>query len=178
MTATDNGATAGGRRRSAWLKGALVASLALNLLFIGGGLARFFLDGPPDRFPAGSQLQLVPRKFFGDLDRARRTELLQVFRGFGKTFREGRKAARQQVLELADALDADPYDPARVKAVIDDFAAQSSRLIDTGGQAALTLIARLTPEERHRLAMQIRQRDAAGRGEHGHGGGPPSGTGD
>ncbi len=157
-------------RRFGWLKTALILSLAVNLLFIGGGLARFFMDGPPDRFPGGSQLQLIPRKFFGELDRTRKRELLGVFRDYGKAFRDGRKDARLEVVKLADALDAEPYDETKVKDVIHSFSEKSAKLVDTGGEAALTLIAKLTAEERKLLARHIRLRDDGGRHVEGRGG--------
>jgi uncharacterized membrane protein len=150
-------------RRFSWLKAALIASLALNLLFVGGAVTRFAMHGPPDRFTGSSQVQLIPRKFFGELDGSRKTELLAVFREFGKDFRGGRKAVRDEALNLAAALETEPYDPARVKAVVDAFSARSSNLVDKGGEAALTLIAKLSPEERKLLAQHIRLRGEGGR---------------
>jgi uncharacterized membrane protein len=149
-------------RRFNWLKLALVMSLAVNLLFIGGGIARLVTHGPPERMSNISQMQLIPRKFLGDLDRARRTELMKVFREFAPSFRDGRKATRDEVINLAAALEAEPYDAARVKTVIEMFSAQSSALIGSGGKAALTLIDKLTPEERKLLARHIRLRDDGG----------------
>ncbi len=111
-----------------------------------------------------SQAQLIPRKFFGELDGPRKAELLGVFRQMGPAFREGRRAAREEVAVLASALEAEPYDAARVKAAVDSFSARSENLIAAGGQAALTMIAKLTPEERKLLAQHIRQRSERGRG--------------
>ena len=42
-------------RISIWWKILLVASLALNLLFIGGGVARFFFHEPPGRMAGRHQ---------------------------------------------------------------------------------------------------------------------------
>lgn len=154
-----------GARRIAWLKVALVASLALNLLFVGAGVARFLVGDRPERVMGLSQVQIIPRKFFGELDRARRDELVGLFRQFGPSFRDGRKEARDQVVLIADALEAEPYDPARVKAAIDGFTARSEALVATGGQAALIMIERLTPDERKLLARHIRQRGDRGKGD-------------
>jgi len=150
-------------RGVSWLKVALVLSLSLNLLFIGAAAARFFVHHPPERITGISQMQLVPRKFFGELDRSRRLELLGVFKEFRGKFREGRKAARQDMVNLAVALEREPYDEAAVKAVVDAFSKTSSGLIEQGGQAALTFIRKLTPEERRLLAKHIRFRDEGGR---------------
>ena len=164
MTVTETTtAPPGTPRRFNWLKIALVASLAVNLLFIGGGVARIYFDGPPERMSGMSQMQLIPRKFFGELDRSRRLELLKVFKDFSPRFHDGRKAARDEAVNLAAALETETYDPARVKAVIDAFSQRSDVLVAAGGEAALTLIGKLSPDERKLLARHIRQRDEGGK---------------
>ncbi|MCA3574679.1 MAG: periplasmic heavy metal sensor [Aestuariivirga sp.] len=148
-----------------WLKAALIASLAVNLLFIGAGVARFLVKEPSDRISGLSQVQLIPRKFFGELEGARKAELLGVFRDMRPAFREGRRAAREDIALLAAALEAEPYDAARVRAAVEGFTTRSERLVASGGEAALTLIAKLTADERKLLAKHIRQRAERGRGE-------------
>jgi uncharacterized membrane protein len=171
MTMTDNtsgpaAAPGAPSPRFNWLKALLIGSLALNLLFVGGAATRFFMHGPPERFAGISQVQLIPRKFFGELDRGRRNELLGIIREFGKEFRGGRKAVRDEAVNLAAALETEPYDPAKVKAVIDAFSERSSALAGKGGEVALTVIGKLTPEERKLLAKHIRLRgDGGKRGE-------------
>jgi uncharacterized membrane protein len=142
-----------------WLKLALIASVALNLVIVGAGVTRYFMPGPPDRMVMGSQMQLFPRKFFSELEKPRRVELLRVFRGYDPAFREGRAAARAQIRELAAVLDAEPYDPAKVKAAVEGFTERSASLAASGGEAALTLIGKLTPEERKLLARQLLLRE-------------------
>lgn len=164
MSDTGIAAPPSAARRFPWLKAALVASLALNLLFVGAGVARFMVREPPERVTGLSQAQLIPRKFFGELDGARKAELLGVFREMGPVFRDGRRAAREEIAVLAAALEAEPYDAARVKAAVDSFSARSEKLIAAGGQTALTMIAKLTPAERKLLAQHIRQRAERGRG--------------
>lgn len=148
-----------------WLKVALIASLAVNLLFIGAGVTRFVMRDPPDRVAGLSQVQMIPRKFFGDLDGPRKTELLGVFRQLSPSFREGRRTLKADLAALAGALDAEPYDAARVQSAVDNFSSHSQGLAASGAQAALKLIGMLTPEERKLLAMHIRQRDDRGRGK-------------
>ncbi len=145
-------------RRFNWLVIALVASLAVNLLFVGAGIARFYVGHGPERIAHSSQMQLIPRRFFTELERPRRVELLAVFKGYDKQFRDGRRAAREQVRELADALDAEPFDPTRVKAAVDGFATRSESLLTAGGDAALTLIGKLDDSERKMLAKHLRLR--------------------
>ena len=146
-----------------WLKAVLVASLALNLMFIGGAAARYFVHGPMERVSSISNMQMIPRRFFSDLDRARRTELLAIFNDFRSEFRGGRKQAREQMGTLAAALEAEPYDEAAVTAAVEAFSGSGAALMRRGGEAALVFIARLQPEERKLLARHIRMRDSGGR---------------
>lgn len=148
-----------------WLKTALIVSLAVNLLFIGAGVTRFVMRDPPDRVAGLSQVQMIPRKFFGDLDGPRKTELLGVFRQLSPSFREGRRALKADLAALATALDAEPYDAARVQAAVDSFSSHSQGLAARGAEGALTFIGMLTPAERKLLAAHIRQRDDRGRGK-------------
>ena len=145
-------------RVSIWWKILLVTSLALNLLFIGGGVARFFTHESPGRMAGISEMQLIPRKFFGDMDAERRRELSSFFRKFRGDFREGRADRKRLAAELAGALQATPYDAAKVRAVVDSINATSSGLIGRGGEAAVEFIAKLTPDERTKLALRILER--------------------
>ena len=150
-------------RRINWLIVALVASLGLNLLVAGAVAARWYAGMGPERSARLTQAQLIPRFFFRDLDRSRRLELMAVLKGQDKTIRDGRQAVKAQVSELAAALDAEPYDPARVKAAVEGFTAKSEALFATGSAAALAVIDQLTPEERRMMAQHLRNREDRGR---------------
>ena len=163
MTAADGGPAP--VRRINWVKAGLVASLAVNLLFVGAGVTRFMMGEGPDRVSGLTQVQLIPRKFFGELEGARKAELLGVFRQFGPAFKDGRRAAREEVAAVAAALEAEPYDAARLEAAVGAFSARQEALVGTGGQAALTLIGQLNAGERKLLAQHIRQRAERGRGK-------------
>jgi len=163
MSETDT-AAAPPTRSFPWLKAALIASLAVNLLFLGAGVTRFVMHDRPERVAGLTQVQIIPRKFFSELDRERKAELLGIFRDFSPKFRDGRRAAQEEIVGLASALEAEPYDVLRVKSAIDNFSARSVGLIATGSEAAMTLIDRLTPEERKLLARHIRERADRGRG--------------
>jgi uncharacterized membrane protein len=145
-------------RRWNWLKIALIASLAINLLFGGAAVARFVAGDTPVRFAMLSQVQLVPRKFLGELDGERRRALLDVIRPYNKTFREGRRTVRAEIVGIAEALEAEPYDPARVTAAVNRFSAESVSLVTEGGRAALDMFAELDPSERRLLAKHLRLR--------------------
>lgn len=160
-------------RRTNWLVVALVASLAVNLLVAGAAAARWYVGAGPERYARLTQSQLIPRNFFRDLDRSRRMELLGVLKAQDRQVRDGRRAVKAQVIELAAALETEPYDPARVKSAVEGFTARSEALFITGSEAAMAVIDQLTPEERKLMAMHLRNREDRGRGGRPDGDGKP-----
>ena len=148
--------------RPRWWTVLLIASLALNLLAGGAVATRYFMHERMTRFTGIGNIQLVPRKFLGELPRQRRLELLAVFRGYSDEFKMERTASREAAEKLATALAAEPYDAAAVKAVADQFGAAGNRLISHGVAAAMELIGKLSPQERQQLARHIRQRAQPG----------------
>ena len=164
---SDDGTTAKSRywpfEGSRWWSALLIASLALNL-FIGGAMTTRFLtrDGP-QRFIGASYTQLIPRRFFAEIPSDRRRALLDILRQYRKDFRADREGSEAAAAKLADALVTQPYDVAKVKFVVSEFASQSGKLAARGGDAALDIIALLSPEERKILADAIRDRASRNR---------------
>jgi len=141
-----------------WWTALLIASLALNL-FIGAAIAtRFFTHGGPQRFIGASYTQLIPRGFFAEMPRERRKVLLDILKQYRKDFHADREGTEAVAAKLADALVSEPYDVEKVKLVVGEFASQSGKLAARGGDAALDIIALLSPEERKILAEAIRER--------------------
>ena len=141
-----------------WWPALLIASLALNLL-IGGAIAtRFLTHGGPQRFIGASYTQLIPRSFFAEMPSDRRRVLLDILRQYRKDFRADRDGTESVAAKLADALVTEPYDVEKVKLVVSEFAGQSGKLAARGGDAALDIIGRLSPDERKILAEAIRDR--------------------
>ncbi len=143
---------------SRWWSALLIASLALNL-FIGGAIATRILtrDGP-QRFIGASYVQLIPRRFFAEISGDRRKVLLDILRQYRKDFRAEREGTESVAAKLADALVTEPYHVEKVKLVVSEFAGQSGKLAARGGDAALDIIGRLSPDERKILAEAIRDR--------------------
>ena len=163
----DDGMTAKSRywpsQGSRWWSALLIASLALNL-FIGGAIAtRFFTHGGPQRFIGASYTQLIPRSFFAEMPSDRRRVLLDILRRYRKDFRADREGTESVAAKLADALVNEPYDVEKVKLVVSEFAGQSGKLSARGGDAALDIIALLSPGERKILADSIRERASRGK---------------
>jgi uncharacterized membrane protein len=143
---------------SRWWSILLIASLAINLLIGGAVATRFFFRPPPERFVGASYAQLVPRRFLGDLDRARRLELLSVLKQYRKDFSDNRKAAMLASAQLADALEAVPYDQKKVDVAVQGYSATGNQMVASGATAALDFISRLSPDERKMMAQRLRER--------------------
>ena len=79
-------------------------------------------------------------------------------RQYRKDFRAEREGTETVAAKLADALVSEPYDVEKVKLVVSEFAGQSGKLAVRGGDAALDIIGRLSPDERKILADAIRDR--------------------
>lgn len=143
---------------SRWWTALLIASLALNL-FIGAAIVtRYFTHGGPQRFIGASYTQLIPRGFFAEMPSDRRKVLLDILKQYRKDFRADREGTESVAAKLADALVNEPYDVEKVKLVVSEFAGQSGKLAARGGNAALDIIALLSPDERRILADAIRDR--------------------
>ncbi len=102
--------------------------------------------------------QLVPRKFFGDLPRERRQELLSTIRDNRDEFKAMREQGQATALKLADVLDDANYDPEKAKAVIAEFTTGANSLAARGGAVSMALLDKLTADERILLANAIRDR--------------------
>lgn len=159
VTASINPQASAGRSRLWW--GILVASLALNLIAIGTVVAHLILGPPPppDRIEGYSSLQILPRSFVSDLKGERRDVILGILRKFRGDFRERRAEMRANTEKIAEALEAEPYDPEAVTHAIDQFAGTGRLMIDAGVFTVKSVIEVLTPEERKLLAKRIRERD-------------------
>ena len=144
-------------KRSKWWQILLIASLAINLLIGGAVVARMVTHGGPDRIMGASYAQLIPRRFFTEMPRDRRKVLLDILKKYRDDFKGERDASEQVAVKLADAI-GEPYDVEKVKLVISEFTAQNGKLAAKGGDAALEILAVLTPEERQLLANSIRDR--------------------
>lgn len=148
---------------SRWWTALLVASLAINLLIGGAVAARFFTREGHERLMGASYTQLIPRGFFSEIPRERRRVLLDILKQYRKDFRGDRDAFEAAAARLADALVIEPYDVEKVKLVINEFSDQAGKLAARGGDAALDILAQLSPDERRILAEAIRNRASKGK---------------
>lgn len=144
--------------RSKWWTGLLVLSLMGNLLVLGSAGGHMMGDrqfGGPGK---QNMVQIIPRKFFDELSKPRRRELMDVLRGSRDDFKSMREQTAAAALELATALEMPTYDGAAVKIVIDKISTGRESLSGKASAVVLTIIEKLTPEERANLASAIRDR--------------------
>jgi uncharacterized membrane protein len=160
-----------------WLYAGLVASLAMNVLLIGGvgaavwrhghmgggmgrgkdfGLTGFIKDLPPERQPIVA----------ADVAKAR------------ETLRPLRRALREAWSESSAALTADPFDKEKLRAAMARLVEAETRLRTVIATAVGDTAEKLTASERRALQAWREQRRARMFGHHGHdGGGPHDGSG-
>jgi uncharacterized membrane protein len=100
----------------------------------------------------------VPRNFMEALPHERRGELMDFLRQNRKDMRSIRQDIEAKAQLFANALDAENYDAAAVKTLIEDFTIGNQSMAARGSSVVVSLIAKLTPEERKQLATAIRQR--------------------
>jgi hypothetical protein len=167
MTETDN---YNPRPEPAWLqriprltKRRWTALLALSLignLLIGGLILgnRFGGHDRGMRVPRDQAMQIVPQKFFRDLEPARRRELLRVVRSKMRDLRKDTQQDPALALKLADVLAAEPFNPADAKAAILAFSTGPQSMSARTSSISEDLIGMLTPDERKRLSASIRDR--------------------
>lgn len=156
-TAPTTGSPPATRTRR-WLPVLLLASLAFNLVVIGAAVAERFWTQPTERASAPRSTDLLPYRFFTELDRQRRAELRAEFRAHRAAFRHERNELRRAARAVAAALDETPYDPQKVRSAIAEHVSRSHRLVDLTGAVAGEMIDKLTPDERRLLASHIRER--------------------
>ncbi len=150
-------------RRWTWWQVVLIVSLALNVLVGAAAVTRYFSHPRHERMTGVGYLHLIPKKFFADVGRPRREELLDHLKEHRDGFRDGRQKLKAVAENLAAALEAAPYDEARVRATLEEFSANGVGQIGLSAKAAQDFITRLTPEERVLLAQHIRERAKGGR---------------
>ena len=165
-------------RRWRWL---LVASLALNLLFV-GGVTALWLKGPPGHGRWGaSQTAFGIMRFSGGLPPERREAVrkhLREARSNLKNVREDLRSARRRAAEVLASSD---YTTEKMKVALDAVAENDNRMRALGTAALMSAIGELTPDDRLKLAeawMKRLERETRRRGrrdsdETAEGGGPP-----
>ena len=135
--------------RRNWLKWALIASLGLNLAFV-GLVSGAVMRGPPGGGPGPGlwhYAHALPDPYRRDLGRA-----LRASRG---DWIGPREALRAQRADLAAALRAEPFEPEAAAAVLARERVLTGELAERGTALLLEQITRMTPDERAAYAEAL-----------------------
>jgi uncharacterized membrane protein len=146
--------------RSPWWTVLFGLSLMANLVVGGAAIGAKMKGGGWQMGLLENRAQLLPRKFFAELPRDRRRELMDVFRAKKDQFVQSREASDAMTLKFADLLEQPDFDQVKIKAVVDDFTSGTTSFAAQGEAVILDIVAKLTPDERKKLAADIRERAA------------------
>jgi len=131
--------------RRHWLLGGLIVSLCVNLFLLGGMFGGHF--GAPWHEPRkgpGIILSTVPPEL--------KSVIREKFKSAGEASRAEREALKQEMeakrLRIADALAAEPFDPARLDAELIDLGVTANAMLDRAHRRISEIAAELTPEQR------------------------------
>ena len=143
-----------------WLGPALLASLAVNVFLLARISVPLFFGPPHDGGfgapPRGHGPMLMHGAFkeLPEEDRLIfRRAMREQFRNVVPLIRQSREARDA----LADAIAADPYDEAAVRAAFDDIEKAMDAIGEIGRDGMIEVFARLTPEQRQRVARAMRE---------------------
>lgn len=140
---------------------ALVASLALNVALVGAGAGMILAHGPGRRPPPAAVAAgpafgpFTPALTEDDRRALRRVYLEAVRTGRAPAPETLRAAAEAERAHLAEALSAEPFDPAAIEAALQ---AQRARLIDgidTGQKLMMQRMEAMHPQERAAFAERM-----------------------
>lgn len=141
-------------RRQKWILAALVLSLCVNLFLVGGIFGGHFRApwGKGDRLP-GIIMMTVPDDL-KDIVREQFKKSDPETMATRAAMKEEMKAKR---LRIADALAAEPFDPARLEAELAEMAKAVSEMRSEGHRSIVEIAAGLTPEQRRQWAEGWRE---------------------
>ena len=148
------------RRR--WVTPLLAVSLVFNMLIV-GIVAGFLLANSGDRGGRldGPTRSLVGTPFIRALEPEDRRALALEIRRDDARLRENRSALRARFEALLDALNADPFDPEAVRAILREQRDIALRRQNIGEALLVDQLQKLSPDERaayaDRLARDLRR---------------------
>lgn len=158
---TETPSEKNGTRKQRYRKYLLVGSLALNFLVIGAVIGTLLSDGPRKlRAPQG-EFEVGPfTRALGEEDK--QTVQKNLRDKISERGHDDRRKARELLLELIEAIRADPFDPERVLAQFKSMNQLGESRRVQGESALVEAISKMSAEDRiayaDRLENQFRKR--------------------
>jgi len=136
--------------RRSWRTWALVASLGLNLIFVGLIAGAMLKGPPPPPLPGiGQYARALPEPYRNELSRAARASR--------PDWPAVRKAWQGRRRALAEALTAEPFDRDSVAVLLDQDRQLAADLASRSAGLLLEEIKRMSPADRTRYAEALRE---------------------
>ena len=145
-----------------WLGPAFLASLAVNIFLLGLISVPLFFRPPPGNgfgLPPGGAGPGMFHQSFRNLPEADRKAIRTTMLGHFPEIRPHLLAMREAKSELADAVAADPYDEAAVRAAFDKMDRAMKQMGEVGRDAMMAGFEKLSPEQRKRVAEAMRKEE-------------------
>ena len=140
--------------RSKWLIGALAASLVVNLVLIGfvaGRMSSGFAPG------AGIDPTLGLPRLLRFMEEERRREVLADAISYRRELRPTLRQMRAVQRRIHASVTADPFEEDALRNAFNDFRGNLEASQAKSHEAFVTVVSRLTPEERRLLAEAMRR---------------------
>jgi uncharacterized membrane protein len=140
--------------KTKWLLGGIIVSLCLNLFLLGGIFGGHFHApwGKPGRMP-GVIMATVPPEL--------KSVIREKFKESSPEAKAERGALKQEMdgkrMRVADALAADPFDPARLEAELTELEQTATSMLSRAHRRIAEIAAELTPEQRRLWAEGWRE---------------------
>lgn len=131
--------------KAKWLLGGAIVSLCLNLFLVGGMIAGRMhgpMGGPEPK--GGMIMSTVPPGL--------KPIIREKLKARGPDFEAERDNIRKIKAQVADALAAEPFDPAKLDAVLTDLEKSAGTILHLSQQGLSKIAAELTPEQRYQWA--------------------------
>jgi uncharacterized membrane protein len=132
--------------KAKWLLGGAIASLCLNLFLVGGMIAGR-VHGPmggPEGKGGGMVMATVPHEL--------KPVIREKLKARGPEFKQERENMRALRLNVADALAAEPFDPAALDVALATLEQSAGKLLHHAQEGLAQIAAELTPEQRKQWA--------------------------
>lgn len=134
---------------------ALVCSLCLNLLFVGGIIGRYMMGGPPNHLP--NNMGWMVR----NLDDEQRKQLRPKLKEYAKSLRPVRAEMRDARRRLNSVVQNNPLDETALKSALNDLRTASNTFQVALHENMVTILKEMKPEDR-RNALKFLDRSQKG----------------